>query len=121
MNKYGPNSAEVKALIKKCKTVTLDQEVLLCARWERAWGEARANPSAANIDLVHEVTMATQRDETMAAQQQVMRATVERFRYNAAFWAVADAVTALCLRNQIPQETFNALYGPWKSVMETEE
>ena len=92
MNKYGPNSAQVEALLEKIKTITPEQAKALDAPWDAPWKAVWG-----------------------AAWVAVREAALE-----AALVAVWDAVLVTVTKDLISEDDFNTLYGPWKEVMEVE-
>ena len=90
MNKYGPNSAQVEALLEKIKTITPEQAKALDAPWDAPWKAVWG-----------------------AAWVAVREAALE-----AALVAVWDAVLVTVTKDLISEDDFNTLYGPWASVME---
>jgi hypothetical protein len=128
----GPNGQEVAALIEKAGTITLDLiERLAAAR-------AAARPA---------VRAAARSAARSAARAAAGNAAVNAARYAAAYaavnaawdatwaaawaaawdatwaaaWAAArDAVLALTVKDLISPADFNALFAPWKEVMESD-
>ena len=92
-NAYGPNTAQVEALIEQVRNLTPEQADALYAAWDTpittAWVAARA----------------AARDAAQAAAR-------------APAWDAAwDAAWALVVRDLITPEQFNILTAPWVSVM----
>ena len=90
MDKYGPNSAQVEALLEKIKTITLEQAEALAAARDAARGAA----------------LGAARGAALGAAQ------------GAARGAALDAALVLVVKDLISEDDFNTLYGPWASVME---
>ena len=105
-DKYGPNTAEVKELIGKIKTITPEQtEALVVATevfwpaagfemWHAAWGAAR--------DAVYDA----ERDN---ATREVARDAASRVTNRVVKSIVTDVVWALVARDLIAEEDFNTL------------
>ena len=100
----GPNGEAVVAHIERCWTITADQAQRLSAAWDAvrpaAWGAAR---DAA-------------RDAAWSAAWDAVRSAVQPAVRPAAWSAAWDAALALVVRDLIPSEQFDILYGPWASV-----
>lgn len=99
--KYGSNTPEVEAVIKKINKLTPEQIKALDAAWDEAyvcasWDEARRAKDAARREAWY-------------------GARVE------ARYAAWDALMALVVKDLITPEQFDLLYGPWASVMEVSE
>ena len=92
MNKYGPNTTQIEALLEKVKTITPEQAKALDAPWDAPWKAVWG-----------------------AAWVAVREAALE-----AALVAVWDAVLVTVTKDLISEDDFNTLYGPWKEVMEVE-
>lgn len=100
MNKYGPNTEELKALIEQIFNLSEDQVIELASAhqarrgfsYTMAWNEARNSALDAERDLSWEL----------------------------AWEAAHDAFLALIAKDLITEEQFNLLYGPWASVMESQ-
>ena len=90
MNKYGPNTTQIEALLEKVKTITPEQAKALDAPWDAPWKAVWG-----------------------AAWVAVREAALE-----AALVAVWDAVLVTVTKDLISEDDFNILYGPWASVME---
>ena len=104
--KYGPNTAEVQALIDKLRTLTVDQARQLDAAWDSAWSDAWNSVWKAAWFAARE----TARD---GGWYVAMSASL-----SAPMPAVSDAILALLVKDLITPEQFDLLYGPWKQVME---
>ena len=111
-DKYGPQTAEIEAVIERLKTMTADEIEALAAAWDAArtvaWDAAR---TAAWYDVRYDV-----RDATWGAAWYDVRYDVR----DATWGAVRDAILALLVKDLITPEQFDLLYGPWKQVMEGE-
>ena len=100
--KYGPNTAEVQALIDKLRTLTVDQARQLDAAWDSAWSDVWS-------DAWNSVWKAARTAAWYAARD---------VAWDAAREAAWDAILALLVKDLITPEQFDLLYGPWKQVME---
>ena len=115
--KFGPNTPEVRQLIKKLKAITPEQTMELAAAYDAAWNDAwdaawNAARSAANA-----VPSAT-RDAAYHAAYDAAWAAARSASYDAAWAAAYDAVLALLVKDLISEDNFHTLYGPWAAVME---
>lgn len=105
----GPNGESVSALIERAKTLTsLDGAAL-----NAAWGVGRAAAWNAAWDVAWDVARTAARG---AAWDAAWTAA-----WGVSGGAVWRAAGALVVRDLITPEHFNALYGPWASVMERAE
>ena len=90
--KYGPQTAEIEAIIERLKTMTVDEAKALAAAWyddrTAAWKAAWYAAWYAAVDAARD-----------------------------AAWY---AILALLVSDLITPEQFDLLYGPWASVMEKE-
>ena len=107
--KYGPQTAEIEALIDRIRTLTPNQSEALRVAWvartvmpDASWNRA--------LDASCTTALAAARD---AAWRDARTAA------GAADWNAARyAILALVVRDRITPEQFEVLYDPWKSVME---
>lgn len=108
--KYGPQTAEVEALLGRVRTLTRTEATALKAAQgaarDAAWGAAREAARDAARDAV--------RGAVWAALLDAARVAVRG--------AVWDAVLALVARDQITpagftQEHYDLLTGPWRRVI----
>ena len=106
MNKYGPNSAQVEALLEKIKTITPEQAKALDAPWDAPW---KAVWGAAWVAV---------REAALEAALEAAWVAVREAALEAALVAVWDAVLVTVTKDLISEDDFNILYGPWASVME---
>ncbi len=105
--KYGPYTVEIEALIERIKTITPEQaKAMLDAyddamKFEETWNAWRSALSAENYSG---------------------RGSMREAALNAAlsdkWYAARYTVLAMLVRDLISPDRFNALYGPWASVME---
>ena len=116
-DKYGPQTAEVKKLIEKIKTITPEQAETLAIVWERSYNCA---------DEWDEVWMRAihasegRRGEWEAAWNAIgmFRKRTYEMGGRAVEHAAWEATAALVVKDLISEDDFNILYGPWASVME---
>ncbi len=94
----GPQGAEVAALIERCRTLTGQELKRLAAAWNAAWTTAWVAARDAAWDAA--------------------RAAALNAAWTTAWVAARDAASALLMRDKITPEQFDALYFPWKSVIE---
>lgn len=109
----GPNGQEVAAFIERCRAITPAQARRLYAAGVAAWGASRRAAGCAS-------RLAAQGSDRgaalVAARDAVWDSTT------VAVWDTAGyALAALVVRDLISPEQFDALYGPWRSVMENQE
>ena len=110
---FGPNGEAVVALIERTKRLTPDEGRSLAAAWAAAWDAA--------VVATWDAAAAAARDRRRAAARRRRRRSppsppgTPPGRRRAAAWAAAGA---LIVRDRIPPEQFDVLYGPWASVME---
>ena len=98
--KYGPQTAEIEAIIERLKTMTVDEVEALAAARDAARKAAR--------------TAAWKAARTAAWY------AARDVAWDAAREAAWDAILALLVKDLITPEQFDLLYGPWASVMEKE-
>ena len=109
MDKYGPNTEAVEALIEKIKTITPEQvEAVLDATWETGWNAALDAARNAALDVAWTATWAAARNAALDAA------------YDAAREPVLDAILATFTKGIISDKNFAFLYNPWASVMEAQ-
>ena len=119
-NRYGPQTAEVKDLITKVKTITPEQAEALAIVWDRSDNSA---------DEWDEVWMrAIKASGGRRAEWEAAWDAIGMFRtrtYEMGGYAVEHAAwegtAALVVKDLISEEDFNTLYGPWAGVMEAGE
>ena len=110
MEKYGPNTTEVEALLEKIKTITPEQAKALdapYAPWKAVWGVLTAARGAG-------------REAALEAALEAAWVAVRETAWDAGWVAVWDAVLVTVTKDLISQKEFDLLYGPWASVMEVE-
>lgn len=122
---YGPNGEEVADFIDRCGMVTFDQARALGNVVEEikidtlvAFG-ARAQKSTWLVawdQTIREISKFGREEEVCRA---IDNATTPTWKL--AWDAILLAVLALAARDIISKEQFDALYGPWASVMEVQE
>ena len=109
---YGPNTAEVEAMIEKIKTITPEQAETLFVAWV-------ANNAADRALAAFEALDATNYEQWIAVRYAAMKAMPDDALD--AWDAIWDATLALVVRERISEEDFDVLYGPWREVMEVEK
>ena len=92
--KYGPQTAEIEAVIVKIATLTDEQVQALEAAWYASWDDA---------------WNAALNDALDATWEDALDSSWNAARY---------AILALLVQDRIAPEQFEVLYDPWKSVME---
>ena len=108
MNKYGPNSAQVEALLEKIKTITPEPAKALDAPWDAPWKAVWGAGREAG------------REAALEAALEAAWVAVRETAWDAGWVAVRDAVLVTVTKDLISEDDFNILYGPWASVMEVE-
>ncbi len=136
-DKYGPNTAEIEALIEKVKTLTPEQAKHL----REIWHSARDAVWDVTRDEGWSTTLYTQVDSTCYAAWGVAWYAACDAAWHAAWNATRDqgwsttrdvacdeawhaawnAIFALSAKDRISDNDFRTLYGPWASVMEAKE
>ncbi len=104
--KYGPQTAEIEALVERIKTITLEQVRNLTEAHSPSW--SREAHDARDTALSKQ--WATKRESAWSMKWESALST--------AWMTVWDAILALTVRDLITTEQFDILYAPWKSVME---
>lgn len=101
----GPNGPQVARMIEQARHLTEDQVVAIEAAWEAAWEAARE----------------AARDAAREAARDAAGAAAGAAAWDAAWdgaWDTAwDAAWAAVVRDLISDEHYQALAGPWESVM----
>ena len=120
MNKYGPNTTQIEALLEKVKTITPEQAEALAIVWERS------DNSADEWDEVWRRAIHAsegRRGEWEAACDAIgmFRKRTYEMGGHAVEHAAWEAAAALVVKDLISEDDFNTLYGPWASVMEAGE
>ena len=110
MGKYGPQTAEVKKLIEKIKTITPEQAKALDAPWDAPW--------KAVWGAVWTAAIGAGREAALEAALEAAWVAVRETAWDAGWVAVWDAVLVTVTKDLISEDDFNTLYGPWASVME---
>ena len=107
---YGPNTAEVEAMIEKIRTITPKQAEKLFATWDAIEAADRALAEFEALD-------ATNSEQWIAVRYAAMKAMPDDVPLNV--WeAIWGATLALVVRERMSKSDFDLLYGPWASVME---
>lgn len=120
----GPQAPEVAALIDRARRLTRDEVRALAAgrnaawygawgvaqdAWDAAWIVARAAARTAACDVARDAASEAAMDATSAAPWDAAAA--------AAAAAADEAACALVVRDVLPAEHFDCLYGPWRDVI----
>ena len=120
--KYGPQTAEIESFIERLKTITPEQLGALSDVYERAvreeevqnaWRSARAEASHANRQEIREAAWKVAWDAVWAGNQDIPR--------NSALYATWYPILALLVRDLITAKQFDALYGPYDTVMNIDQ
>ena len=116
MNKYGPNTTQIEALLEKVKTITPEQAEALAIVWDGS------NNSADKWDEVW--LRAIHASEGRRGEWEAAWDAIGMFRKrtyemggHAVEHAAWEATAALVVKDLISEDDFNILYGPWKEVM----
>ena len=102
MEKYGPNTEAVEALIEKVKTITPEQAKAL----EQVCDVSDDTSFQIAIRAIHDTCRSIPDEEKW------------RCCRDGANGVILDAVVGLIVKDLIFEDDFNTLYGPWASVME---
>lgn len=115
---YGPNGAEVKALIERAKRLTPDEIRQLAAAWieDDAWFAAWDAAYTAAEDSVRNTAWAIASDTTRNVIWDDKNARLSG-SWHAAMPTTAAAL-ALVVKDLVSQEHFDILYAPWREVIE---
>jgi len=115
--KYGPQTEAIETLIEQLRTLTPEQAVTLDAAWGAArdavWAAAWYGVMDAVRDAVRDAALDAVRDAVRDAALDAVWSAVR----NTTRVAIWGAVLALLVQDLIDPKHFDALYGPWKSVM----
>ena len=112
--KFGPNTPEIRQLIKKLKTITPEQAMELAAAYDTAWNAARS----AAYDAARDAAWYAAWNAARSAAWNAARSAAWKAARPAARSAAYDATLALLVKDLISEDDFNILYGPWAAVME---
>ena len=121
--RYGPNTAEVEALMTAFLQITIEEAEQLAdawlkvsnERWVPAWMEAMNAVRRGGRLLAYDALTR----EIRNAEHFPTFAVVPRL--TSAIYIERSAVLALLVRDLIAEQDFKLLYGPWRSVMEVEK
>jgi hypothetical protein len=135
--KYGPQTAEIKALIEQVKTVTPEQaealsnvvrseeswdaawDTLWDARREDAWNDAWDSMRETIWNALWDAMRATVWSAALVAVREALWDEVWEEALEMVWVVIAhDALLALLVRDLITPDQFDALYVPWSSVMD---
>ena len=114
MEKYGPNTTEVEALLEKIKTITPEQAKALDAPWDAPWKAVWGAVWTAVWGAGREAG----REAALEAALEAAWVAVRETAWDAGWVAVRDAVLVTVTKDLISEEDFHTLYSPWASVME---
>lgn len=122
--RYGPQTAQIEALLERVRNLTDDETQALAAAWAAAWRawdawDAWVAAWLTAWDARVAGRVAAVRDAAAWDAEDAARATRDAAR------ATRDAVLALVVRDLIGQHGFtqahfDTLVGPWESVLGTE-
>ncbi len=116
----GPQGREIVTFLERCSRLTVDEAESLEAAWvptQVPGSDCRAAWRAANDALWTAARGSGRRHAWSACEDALWDATLAIARGAA---ACKVAIGALCFRDLISEEHFNALYGPWASVIDSE-
>jgi hypothetical protein len=122
MTNYGPQTAEVEALIERVRTTTVEQATALakkyrdalCYEFARSLDAAKEAEDSADRYALREAAWHSAGEAAQDAVWTVKRDTNCR----ATLFSIRYAVWALVVKDLITAEEFEILYGPWASVMD---
>ena len=116
-NQYGPQTAQIEALIDRARCLTEKETVALRDAWDAryAWAVGRGAGRYPAWAVAHDAAWVAAWDAWDDGSAD----------WDAAWYATRDAVQALVVRDLIgqhgfAQEHFDTLVAPWESVMGTE-
>ena len=109
--RYGPQTTQIEALLERVRTLTGAETKALRDAWVTARGAVRYPAWAAAHDAAREAAWGAW--DAGSAD------------WDTAWYATRDAVQALAVRDLVgqhgfTQEHYDALVGPWETVMGTE-
>ena len=106
---FGPQGAEVVAILDRAAKLTTEEVENLAAAWNAARGAARSDARHAARDEA--------RHAARDAAQVAARGTGRHAAWDAAWGAAHDAALATLARDLIPTEHHDLLIGAWRTVM----
>jgi hypothetical protein len=109
--KYGPQTVEIEALIKRAKSMTPVQVRALSDAYGHAYNDKKW------LTVWNGALNAVMQRGLNAAQEEVCR-LVDTEVLPEIQHATCDAILALLVRSLISTDQFDLLYGPWALVME---
>ena len=114
----GPNGEEVAALIERARKLTAEEAKRLAAAGDAAWDAARAAAWDAARAAAGDAAGAAARAAAWAAARAAAGDAAWDAAGAAAWAAAGDAAWALVVKDLITPEQFDALYAPWREVVE---
>ncbi len=132
-DKFGPNTKEIKKLIKRIKRITPEQAEGLGTAWEAvwedawgaawtaAWGAARNAARTAALDAARTAARNAAWTAARNAAWTAAWGAARNAAWDAAWDAIYDALLAAFTGGIIPPEQTDLLLAPWASVMEAKE
>jgi hypothetical protein len=115
----GPQGVEIAALIERCATLTMAEARALGATWVATWDAARdARDAARDARDARVATWDAARVAAWVATRDAARVAAWVATRDAARDAAMGAALALVVRDLIPPEDFEVLFGPWRQVIE---
>jgi hypothetical protein len=112
---YGPQTAEIEAIIERLRAATLEQVKALGEARHGAqnetWGEAW---NAARIKVCDEEWSRA----CEAAHEAVFEAARDNKEWSGAWYGARDAIMAIMVRDLITPNQFDLLYAPWAWVID---
>jgi hypothetical protein len=116
--KYGPNTQAVERLLKQLEGITPaqidDLEAIRDASWKATWDAGHAAARVVGQTADRHAAWEAAWDAAWDVGRDTAWGALRGARRGAGW----DAVLALVVRDKISEEHFEALYGPWKRVMD---
>jgi surface antigen len=118
--KYGPQTAEIEALVERVKAMTPEQAEALSKAYHsislrESWSAKEAAQEAEDSADRYPVRQVAWYSAWGAARHAPWTGNAA---WLSAWYAVRDAIWALVLRDLITTEQFDTLYETWASVMD---
>ena len=126
--RYAPNAAEIEALIERVKTLTPEQIEFWHEQWptdmRKILNAAHDKVRDAGWDITREEMWYKAWPDALKALEDAapteVRNVIKDKMWGVMWSAIYHAILALVLKDIISQQIFDVLYGPWRSVMESE-
>jgi Spy/CpxP family protein refolding chaperone len=126
--RHGPQTAKIKELVTRIKTVTPEQAKALSKayhvsrRWsslDEQWYSARDSMRNSMDEVEWDEARARARSIAQEAMRGVESVETQEAMQGMALIAAQEAILVLLVRDIITPDQFELFYGPWASVMET--